>query len=260
MTKILMCRLISFLILTVTVLFIINGNLFAWDEDSCKKLIEKADKDIGEIDNNFEIQEFLPYDYYSEAIINIRNSRLELENEEYELAFFYVSVALIKIETARVFAEAKKLERDRLVYEKNYYRKKKDKVIVPAKMVAELSDIIDANLLKKGNIYRIEILDKNLFEKKRFRLTQRGLKTIKKIIRVLENHSGSKLRIVGHTSFGDYRKISEKKSIKLKKFFIANKINGDRITALGAGNRVVMNTAVGYRRIDRIELIISDIK
>ncbi len=259
MNKLIKYRLIS--ILSLMLIFISTGNLLAWDEDSCKKIIEKADNAISDIDNNFEIKEFLPYDYYSEAVINIRMSRWELDNEEYELAFFYASTALIKIETARIYAEARKLERDRLIYEKNYYRKKKkEETAEPVKTPTDMNEIIEANLLKKGNIYRIEIIDRNLFEKRRLSLSKRGLKSMEKIIRVLEKYSNSKLRIVGHTSFTDYRKFSERKSKRLKKFFVANNINGDRITAIGAGNRIVMDTAVGFRRIDRIELIITGIE
>ncbi len=234
---------------------------FAWDKGSCKKLIEKADNAIVNIDNNFDIKDFLPFDYYTESIINIRNARKEMENEEYELAFFYTSIALVKLETARIYAEARKIERDILIYERNYYRVMKNKNDKePVKTTSDLSEIIEANLQKKGNIFRIEILDKNLFEKRRFRLSKRGLKTMEKIIRVLEKYGNSKLKIVGHTSFTDYKNFSERKSKRLKKFFIANNINGDRISAIGAGNRIVMNTAIGFRRIDRVELIISGIE
>ncbi len=246
---------------SVLLSILISRNIaYAWDEASCRKLIEKADSTVSTIDNNYEIRDFLPHDFYSEAVINIRMSRWEMDNEEYELAFFYVSTALVKLETARIYAEARKLERDILIYERNYYRvmkSKNDKI--PVKTTGDLSEIIEANLRKKGNIYRIEILDKNLFEKRRFRLSKRGLKTMEKVIRVLEKYGNSKLKIVGHTSFTDYKNFSERKSKRLKKFLIANNINGGRISAIGAGNRIVMNTAIGFRRIDRVELIISGI-
>jgi outer membrane protein OmpA-like peptidoglycan-associated protein len=252
-------QLVSILIFSVICTFSVD--LFAWDEDACKKLIEKADNAIGEIDNNFEIQEFLPFDYYTKAVINIRNSRKQVEDEEYELAFFHVSIALIKIETARIYAEAKKLDRDRLLFERNYYRNKKKAIEEkPVKTTTDLNEIIEANLLKKGNIYRIEILDRNLFEKRRLRLSKRGMKSMEKIIRVLDKFENSKIRIVGHTSFYDYKKFSERKSKRLKKFFVANNIKGERIDSIGAGNRIVMNTAVGFRRIDRVEFIITGIE
>ncbi len=248
-----------FILILIT--FAIPKIVFSWDKEKTLEVIKKSEILMMELDNDINLQEHIPYNFYTEAIINIRNSRTHLDNKEYNLAYFYSSISIIKLETASFFAKARKNRIQKIILENNYYKKnaQKGKVTEDKYEPGNYKFITYANLFRKDNIYRNEILDNDLFNKTSYLINNKGKMYLDKTIEVMKKFSNTKIKIIGHSSFNDYNKNSEKKSLAIKNYFIYNGIEAIRIETIGAGNRIPMNTPIGFRRIDRIEMIISGI-
>ncbi len=245
-----------------TVLIIVISSqysLFAWDAGKVKKSIQKAESYISEIESNIHLKEFIPYEYYSSAVVNIRNARNELLKKEYNVAYFYSEVAYIKLKAAYYFAKARKIRFDEIVYERDHYKNNK-KYLDNRASDSNLRYIIEANLFKKNNIFKIEFLDKEIFTGSRLRISSHGKLLIDRIIKVLTAYKKCRVKLVGHSGFNDFKKISGYKARIIKRYMTEKGIDPDRIDAFGAGNRIVMKTPLGYRRINRIEIIVSGIE
>jgi len=234
------------------IILITSINIYAWDKQKVIDVIRDAESLTNSVDQDYEIKEFIPYDYYSEALVNVRNAKNEMKKKQYKIAYCYASISMIKLKTAIVIADTRKKIYTKLLVEKNYYKKNTgDK---------NLMNIIEANLLKKGPVYTIQLPDKNIFKKNSYILNKRGKKYTDRIYNVLEAYPESKIKIVGHTGTFDMRNYSKTKARKIASFFQKKGIDRNRIEYIGAGNRIVLNTPLGFRRVNRIEIIISGIK
>ena len=65
------------------------------------------------------------------------------------------------------------------------------------------------------------------------------------------------MKIVGHTAESDYNEYSKQKADIIAKYFYGKNIPSDRIEIMGLGNKEVIDTHLGFRRVDRIEFILA---
>ncbi|MCU0848001.1 MAG: hypothetical protein MUD12_08965 [Spirochaetes bacterium] len=293
------------------ILFIgIPGYSIYIKKNEAAKMINDAEKAVKDINENTELNQYIPHDVYTEALLYLMNSKSILERidknsaytdyKEYLEAYYYGNISLLKTETAKIFAQAKQLRYKKLLITKgcnlkdieNYSgnlvdnlkteikdekkpepkpvdkkepvpeKKVPDKeVIVKPKKIdlKEYNSIISANLIKKGPIYKIELYDKNIFRKSNFKLNDYGVGALNKIVKVLIEYPECKIKIVGHSRDFDYKNYSKYKAKVVSGYLLKNKIDSQRISYMGIGNKEVMDTHLGFRRVDRVEIIVSGI-
>jgi len=237
------------------IVLIAAAPLFSWDQKLSTTEIQLAQKKMSDLEYNFELTKFIPHDYYAEAVISLRKARLAMEKKDYLNAYYHSSMAIVKIETTTVSALVRKTKEELTKLEIEHLKKQKPKIVKkPAS-----NEIIDANLLKKGNVYRIVFPDKNIFVSGKYTLNEFGRESLQKIVKVLEKFNKSTVTIAGHSKHRDLKNYTRRKADFLKKFLSESGIAGERISTVGAGNHEAMDTAVGFRRVNRIEIVISGI-
>ena len=234
---------------------ILSNTCFATNKEEVKKIIDKAESIGDEVENNSLLKEFIPFDVYSDALLHIIYARNQLDKKKYDSAYFYGAISIIKFETATVFAQAKKTEYDRIVLERDFFRDQKGLKTANS----TLRYLINANLEKRGNAFRIIFLDKFLFSKKSKRLNKVGEKRLSKILPILRGFPRCKIKVISHSYYYDNKFYTQHKANRILKYFRQNGIKRNRLNAIGMGNKEVVETYLGYRRVNRIELVISGI-
>jgi len=245
------------IILSFCLIFIFSTNLMAWNKNKSILMIQEAESMVNDLDYNYELKEFIPHDEYSEAVISIRSARIQFDKDNFKMAYFYAAISIVKIETTSIIAKARKARYEKLSLERDYYR---DHQAITEKSTAPGNEIVDAGLLKKDNVYRTIMLDKRIFTQKGYRLTKSARNQLDRIAAVLEKHPQAGIKIVGHSSYRDLKYYTRRKAESIKNYLISKGTTTDRISVIGLGNTEAMDTAVGYRRIDRIEIIITGIE
>ena len=260
------------IITTLIFLLLINNNAFSWTQEEAREEIKNTQRTLIILDNNLDLRPYIPYDIYSDGLTELLNARTEFENENYSKALYLAVMSMIKLETVAILAEARSYRDKIIIIERDYYKKFGNKggdksvgeikdLVAPQKSIEEnkgfLGSIVDANLLKKGNSYRIILLDTKLFRKDKFILTEKGMESLKKIVAVLNADPGTSVKVAGHTSSKDYKEYSKYKAGVVSKFLNKNGIDPSRITTYGIGNSEVMDTPWGFRHLDSVEIIIS---
>jgi outer membrane protein OmpA-like peptidoglycan-associated protein len=93
-----------------------------------------------------------------------------------------------------------------------------------------------------------------------YKISSEGKERLDKIIKVLSAYPNYKMKIVGHTSEQDHNDYSKQKADIIAKYFYEKNVTADRIEVIGLGNKEVLDTYLGYRRVDRVEFILSALK
>ena len=230
--------------------------LYSWDQKKATEKIQAARQKMSDLEYNFELKKYIPHDDYAEAVISLRKASLAIERKDYLHAYYHSSMSIVKTETTTISALARKANYEQLALEKDYYKKHQ----APSKKAIDLSDIIAANLLKKADTYHRVLPDKNIFIKRKYRLSKRGKETMNKIAAVLKNHESAKIKIVGHSKYRDLKAYTRRKADYLKMYLAEEGIKPERIETIGLGNSEVMDTAIGFRRVNRVEIIITGIR
>jgi len=240
------------------VLFIVlisAGPLFSWDKKLSTTELQIAQKKMSDLEYNFELKKFIPHDFYAEAVISLRKAGLAMEKKDYLNAYYHSSMAIVKTETTTVVALVRKTRETLTKLEIDHLKKQKSKKTKKS----TANEIIDANLLKKGNAYRIVFPDKNIFVSGKYTLNEFGEESLYKLVKVLEKFKKSTVKIAGHSKYRDLKHYTKRKADFIRKFLAESGIDEERISTVGAGNHEAMDTAVGFRRVNRIEIVISGI-
>ena len=240
------------------VLFIVlitAGPLFSWDQKLSTAELQLAQKKMSDLEYNFELKKFIPHDYYAEAVISLRKAGLAMEKKDYLNAYYHSSMAIVKTETTTVFALVRKTREALTKLEIDHLKKQKPKIV----KMPTANEIIDANLLKKGNVYRVVFPDKNIFVSGKYTLNEFGKESLYKLVGVLEKYKKATIRIAGHSKNRDLKYYTKRKADFIRKFLAESGIDEGRISTVGVGNHEAMDTAVGFRRVNRIEIVISGI-
>ncbi len=230
--------------------------LLADDRDATIKQIQDAESAMIELEKNIEVSRFIPYDIYNDAVVNTITARNLLKEKKLNNAFYYATLSLIKIRTAEIKAKTRMLKYKIIEYERDYYKNSGAHV----KSTGNESAIVDANLFKKGNALRRELTDSDILNQKGTRLSKYGKESLDSIAKVLKLYPSSVISIIGHTSYSDPRKNSLKKARFISAYIKKHGIENKRIKVAGLGNKVVMKTPIGFRRINRVEIIITGIQ
>ncbi len=237
-------------------LFAFLSPLFSWDQKNATSRIQEAQKKMSDLEYNFELKKYIPHDDYAESVISLRKASLAIEKKDFINAYYHSSMSIVKTETTTISALATKANYEKLSLERDFYKENQ----APAEKKPDLLDIIEANLLKKGDIYRRVFPDKNIFVKGKYILNDFGQDSFQKIAVVLKNHKEARIKIIGHSQYRDLRAYTKRKAGFLKMFLVEAGIDDERVETLGVGNSEVMDTAVGFRRVDRTEVLITGIK
>ncbi len=224
------------------------------EKDEVKSLILQAEEIVAEIDENSSIREHVPYYIYSDGIIDIIRARIQLEENTLDRAWYFISIARIKLKTARVLGEARRIKSrtDKMLLA--YYKQSS---------LQEVSETLDMILVlglkKKENIYKTDRPDDLLFRSREFKLQEEGMHELDRIIRLMKAMPGCRLKVVGHSSEFDYKDATVRKAHICRKYIIEKGIDPERVEATGLGNSEPVRTYGGFRRTDRVEFILFDL-
>lgn len=231
--------------------------LFSKDKNGSLKAIEQAENSLKNLDSMTEIKQYIPSDIYNDAIINIINARSQWDKNEFLSAYFLGTVAFIKLEAARNFSLSKDNKYKKIMLELDNCKKKPSGQSIESN---KLNAILNSGLAKKADVLTLSIMDKNLFKGNDFKISNEGISRLSGIIEVLKLFPECTVKIAGHSSSFDYKSYTKIKAEAVLKYLIISGINESGLSSIGLGNIEVMDTPVGYRRLDRIEIIISGIK
>jgi len=277
-------RKITILILIFFIFY--ANNAFSWEKEDASKAIQIAEKRLNSVDKMSGLYTYVPYDTYHDAIIFLIISRNYLKDGKINLSYFYATLSIIKVKTAINIAKTRSFNYKTLLLEAEFQKTKTSrcynevKVIksefkkaivkkdIEKKQIIKVVDtkfkslklIINANLIKKGSAFTVTLFDRDIFEKGEYTLNSYGMDILDNIIKVMNKYPKSEIQIIGHTRFLDKKRKSEKKAKALSNYFTKNGIEQNSIEITGLGNREVMNTAMGFRRVDRIVIVITGIE
>ncbi|MFC1671448.1 OmpA family protein [Spirochaetota bacterium] len=277
-------RKVTILILIFFVFYF--DNAYSWEKKDASKAIQIAETRLNSVDNMSGLYTFVPYDTYHDAIIFLIISRNYLKEGKMNLSYFYATLSIIRVKTAINIAKTRSFNYKTVLLEAKFQKTKTDKCYTKIKAIKNeiiksnvkkdivkkqitkvvdtkfkyLKLIIDANLIKKGSAFTVTLFDRDIFEKGEYTLNSHGMNTLDNIIKVVNKYPKSEIQIVGHTRFLDKKRKSEKKAKALSNYFTKNGIEQNSIEVTGLGNREVMNTAMGFRRVDRIVIVITGIE
>ena len=227
-------------------------------------LISTVQTEMNNIENNFTMRKFIPFDVYNDIVLHLISASIHLKDRNYDKAYYYAQMCSIKLKTMKTLIEvAQYKDKTEKLHLQSQLGTAKTKSTVKEKdcTVADvpLNPIMKANLDRKGTAFRVDLLDKNLFTPRSFKLSHNGKRKLNTIADAILSFPDSKVKIVGHTRWEDYRKHSKWKAKVVYNFLTSKGIDADKTTFLGVGNRVVMNTPWGLRRVSRVEIIIYNI-
>lgn len=226
----------------------------SFDKDEVKSLILETEEIVAEIDENTSIREHVPYYTYSDGILDIIRARIQMNENALERAWYFISIARIKLRTARTLGEARRIKEDTDRMLLAYYRQRS---------LQEMADTLDMILVlglkKKENVYSTDRPDDLLFRSRKFNLDEDGMHELDRIIRLMKTIPGCRLKIVGHSSEYDYKDATIRKARTCREYMIEKGIDPDRIKATGLGNSEPVRTYGGFRRTDRVEFILFDL-
>jgi outer membrane protein OmpA-like peptidoglycan-associated protein len=229
--------------------------VYSKDRNGSLKAIEQAENSLKTLDSLNDIKQYIPSDIYNEAVVNIINARTQWDKSEYLSAYYLATVAYIKLEAAKNFSSAKDNKNKKIMLELEFYKKH------PAgNIVNKINAVLNSGLNRKAEFFTISIMDKNLFRGNDFKLSDEGINKLSRIIEVIKLFPECTVKIAGHSSSFDYKAYTKFKAEAVLKYIISSGISSKSITSVGIGNIEVMETPVGYKRLDRVEIIISGIK
>jgi hypothetical protein len=234
---------------------LLPASLFAFTKEEAVNAIKNAENLENRIKTDTALGPHVPYDLYSEAALNLSSARTMLDDRDYSEAYYFASMSAVRFETACLTAQARQARYQRLSLlgeQRGEDRKADD------------STLGDSHMVKKGDVYHTWLYDWQLFIVKNRRVTYKlnpeAKEHLDSIVSLLQSYPGAKLKIVGHMAVPDYRDYSRKKAEIVARYFIEKKIPTERLEIIGVGNREVMETYVGYRRVSRVEFILTDVK
>ena len=258
-----MKKYLKLLLYPVLFIIIYQTPSFSWDKKSANTALKQINDLSIAMDKNKKLNNYYPYNIYQNAMTNLKQAQAEYNDSEYDVAFFCASLAKIQLEKAIILAETQRNSFYKLLLEKKFYKalsKKNSSKPSNQGDLSTLEAILDANLQKKGKYYNLELPDKNIFVRNTFYLDKEGQTALDKILVVLQLYPTSEIKIVGHTSTFDEKRQSDYKANVVANYFMKKEIDPKRIETLGIGNVEVMETPIGYRRVDRVELIITGLE
>ena len=247
---------------------------FSYDKKEATDVVTDAESYEKVLESNQQLGPYIPFDTFRDGMLNVIQARAFLDNRKYDDAHFYGAVARIRFETADIVAQARMLRYQRLTLLSEAgstiinesTRKKKEstdskETIEKKESTDKGGTIIYSGFYQKGDSYRAEMYDWQIFStfknRKIYKLSSDGKNRLDGIIMTLARYPGSRLKIVGHTESFDVNQTSTLKADAVRKYFLEKNVSGERIEIIGMGNREVTATPNGYRRVSRVEFIIS---
>jgi outer membrane protein OmpA-like peptidoglycan-associated protein len=182
--------------------------------------------------------------------VSLERARVALNDGKYNDAAYNASDASIRFEIASLVAQARAARYERM------------KLLGDSCTAGIMTNpVMDAQFFKKGEVFRANIYDRQVFVIKKdhvyYTISSDGKEKLDKIVKVLNSYPNYKMKIVGHTSEPDYNDYSKQKADVVAKYFYGKNISSDRIEIMGMGNKEVLDTHLGFRRVDRVEFILS---
>ncbi|HOD16189.1 MAG TPA: OmpA family protein [Spirochaetota bacterium] len=237
-----------FYILILMMIFTLAAN--ASPKDDATNKVAEAESMRKSLESNTDLSAFIPFDMFNMAASSSVKARNLLDNGKYADALFYAREAVLRFEIASLTAQARAARANRMI-------------LLSEKCSTSImsNPVMDAQFLKKGDVFRANIYDRQIFTVKKghvyYTLSTEGKSRLDKIIKVLAEYPNYRMKIVGHTAESDYNEYSKQKADIIAKYFYGKNIPSDRIEIMGLGNKEVIDTHLGFRRVDRIEFILA---
>jgi outer membrane protein OmpA-like peptidoglycan-associated protein len=235
------------ILLTFIIIPVLSGPLPAWNKSKTVIMIQQAQSMIQKLDSDYEIQEFIPHIEYNEIIQGILNAQSEFEKENYKKSYFHAVSSIVKIETAAIMAQTRKLR-----YTGSASNKGTD-CRIPGEDDARglqsysLIQIIESGRVYEKNTFRTIIPDRNLFDGV-MRISGEGAASLDRIIRVMKENPSARMKILGHTSAFDTKMYSARKADMIKNYISGKGVSADRLEAIGLGDNQVHDSLAGLIR------------
>lgn len=223
---------------------------FTAPKDDASKKYNDAESMKRSLEARAELSAFIPFDMFNLGSVRLERARVYLNDGKYNDAAYNATEASIRFEIASLTAQARAA------------RSEKMKLLSDSCTAGIMTNpVMDAQFFKKGDVFRANIYDRQVFVTKKdhvyYKISPEGKERLDKIIKVLGVYPNNKMKIVGHTAEPDHNDYSKQKADIIAKYLYEKNVTADRIEVIGLGNKEVFDTYLGYRRIDRVEFILS---
>jgi outer membrane protein OmpA-like peptidoglycan-associated protein len=263
------------ILVTAVSVLILSGMLYAHNKKLATETIQNAEAKIADIEKLDDIKQFIPYKLYSEGLMNIVNAKTSLAQNNFGRSYYLASIAYIQLDCSVIQAETNKIVLAGGSIKPSGTDDKKTipdgstpdpgKKIVPdgtgpVPDSSKTSSLIErAGLEKKQSVYVRSINDDEIFHADGFTVNTNGKNILNRVIDLMKENPESKITVISHLHRRDNHGIGLRKSDAVRSFISGRGINAGRITTISSGSREVVKSGSGFRRIDRIEIIISGI-
>lgn len=231
--------------------FIFSLPVEAKNKNEAAQVLSDAENLLERIDLNKTLSNNLPGEIYSRAVINIIKASNYMEASDFDNAYFYATDAIIKLQASEVMAKSRDLKDKKIENELLFYKSR------GGTSCEKVTLVMRANLQKKGKVYSVFYHDIEIFENNSVHLKSSGKNKIETLIAILKEFPGSSIKVIVHTANNDYNRFSEFKAEAVNKFIVRKGIAKERVSSSGIGNREVLDPGLGFKRIDRIEIVVS---
>jgi outer membrane protein OmpA-like peptidoglycan-associated protein len=223
-------------------------------------MIQQAQSMIQKLDSDYEIQEFIPHIEYNEIIQGILNAQSEFEKENYKKSYFHAVSSIVKIETAAIMAQTRKLRyTGSASNEGTGLPDSRAKMMRVDSRSYSLIPVIESGLVYEKNTFRTIIPDRNLFDGV-MRISGEGAASLDRIIRGMKENPSARKKILGHTSAFDTKMYSARKADMIKNYISGKGVSADRLEAIGLGDNQVHDSLAGLIRADAVEFILTGLE
>ena len=221
--------------------------------------LSEAKKYFDMIEQQSELKPYFPHWHYYNAKVYYDTAKYQMDEErDHTLASFYAVLALVELKTLHTIAMTRKIEREKIIYERDQYKDIADKGSLQNRRKA----VIAGSFFKQANgKYTSVIPEFILFTSNTNTLSANGIELLSKIGTVMIYNPSSRISIKGIIK--EKEKMSEaiEKTKKIVLFLNAEKrIGNNRITSTSEVNDTLL-TINNYRlNFNRIEFVITGLR
>jgi hypothetical protein len=246
-------------IVVAVFLLIVSTDCYSEIQYEPAKELSEAKKYFDMIERQSELKSYFPHWHYYNAKVYYDTAKYQMDEErDHTLASFYAVLALVELKTLHTIAMTRKIEREKIIYDRDQYKEIAEKGSLQNRRKA----VIAGSFFKRSNgKYTSVIPEFFLFAGNTKILSGNGIEILSKIGTVMTYNPSSRISIKGIIK--DKEKMSEavEKTKIIVQFLNAEKrIGNNRISSAAEVNDKLLLIDNYRLNFNRIEFIITGLR
>ncbi len=243
-------------ILSSAIILLFSAAAHSFTETDYNDAIKKASEAIERLEKDENNKPYIPYGIYADLVVSIRAARSSFGNGNIDEAYFHARAAIEYAETVAIIADTRRMVKE--IEIANAISKIETRIAESE--ASRYSLLLASGFRKKGNCYTVDISDGLIFGKNRGALSGSGEERLNKLVQIIKKLGPSGVVIVGHTSKRDVKNYSARKAGIVESFLIKQGVDSGLIRKASFGDTVAADTAAGFIKADRIEIVLEGLQ